>query len=304
MTTSTGTHLFIIGTDYHLGDLLWLTAVLAEYRRQCRPDRLILASPDGNIHRILEGTPPIDCLLFGNTDHAADSVHVAENGPLTVHDLRPLPIARAMMRSWRRYLPWLYYRDMWLQPRGQWLATFLGLGPMRSYRPVIDLTDGDREVAQTLPSPYVALAPHIGEYTLPFATPFWRRVKGWPTGSWQELARRLRRDGYEPVSLGASGQPAVPGTRALTGLPIRQVAGIIEGAAGIVTGESGLWFLAAATETPFIIVPWWLPRGIDWAAPMGIPHCLVRRSDANVETVARSLDEMLCAGEPPELDVQ
>jgi len=289
VTTSTGTHLFIIGTDYHLGDLLWLTAVLAEYRRQCRPGRLILACPDGNIHRILRGSPPIDCLLLGDTDCAVDSVHAAENGPITVRDLRPLPIARAMVREWRRYLPWLYYRDMWLQPRGQWLATFLDLGRMRSYRPVIGLTDMDRDVAGTLPSPYIALAPHIGEYTVPFASSFWRKVKGWPPRSWEELACRLRRDGYEPVSLGAAGQPAVPGTRALTGLPIRQVAGIIEGAAGLITGESGLWFLAAATETPFVIVPWWLPRGIDWAAPMGVPHRLVRREDATVDSVARSV---------------
>jgi len=100
------------------------------------------------------------------------------------------------------------------------------------------------------------------------------------------------------LSLGAAGQSIVPGTIGLTGLPIRQVAGIVEGAAAVVTGESGLWFLAAATDTPFVIVPWWLPDGIDWAAPMGVRHRLIQREDAAVETVEQALQQVVLRPEP------
>jgi len=34
-----------------------------------------------------------------------------------------------------------------------------------------------------------------------------------------------------------------------------------------------------------VIVPWWLPRSVNWAAPMQVPHCLVYRQDATVQGV-------------------
>lgn len=65
MATRQSTHLFLIGQDYHLGDLLRSTAVLAEYRRQVRPDRLVVACPDRAISRILEAPGVFSPCLAG-----------------------------------------------------------------------------------------------------------------------------------------------------------------------------------------------------------------------------------------------
>lgn len=299
-------HLFVVGRDYHLGDLLWLTAVLAQYRRQIKPSRLTVAAPDRAITRILEHSPVIDNLLYGEgpfvvpNARASRMAQQTETGgpehetgePLVLHDLRALPLSMTMVRRWHHRLPWLYYRDLWLEPRGQWLATFLGLGPLRDFRPVIGLTEEDRAFARTLPSRYVTLAPHVGHYTLPFVNALWHRIKGWDRRNWIELAGAIRREGYEPVTLAGPGQEAIPGTRPLIGLPIRQVAGVIEGAAGLVTVESGLWFLAAARGTPFIIVPWWLPRSVDWPGPMRVPHRTIYRDHASTADVLASLRDL------------
>jgi hypothetical protein len=165
-------HLFLAGRDYHLGDLLWLTAVLAEYRRQVEPRCLLLGVPDRPISRILEHNPLIDELLLGEPGSLLLAARQRFSRDLVVHDLRPPALAVAMMRDWRHHLPWLYYRDLWFQGRGQWLATFLHLGPLSDFRPRLTLTEEDRAFARTLPARYIALAPHVGQYALPFASAF------------------------------------------------------------------------------------------------------------------------------------
>ena len=56
--------------------------------------------------------------------------------------------------------------------------------------------------------------------------------------------------------------------------------------------ESGLWFIAAGLCTPFIIVPWWLPRSVDWAAPMQVPHRLIYRGEDSVEEVLEQFHQL------------
>lgn len=291
--SDSGAHLFLLGADYHLGDLMWLTAVLREYRRVLAPDLLALGCPDRPISRVLEQNPFIDELLYGDPAQIFAQARVRLGRHLVVRDLRPLSFAKSMLQDWRRRPPWLYYRDLWLQERGQWLATFLNLGRMQQFRPVLRLVEADRAEANRLRRPYVVLAPHIGQYVWSALAAVWRRLKAWPWEHWQQLAQRLRREGFEPVTLAAGNQAGIPGTRPLLGLPIRQVAGVIEGAAALVSGESGLWFLAAACETPFVIVPWWLPRSVNWAAPMRVPHRLVYGHDAAVHLVFSKLSEMI-----------
>ncbi|HZT95581.1 MAG TPA: hypothetical protein VFB34_01965 [Chloroflexota bacterium] len=287
---------FAVGKDYHLGDLLWLTVVVQRYRQICRPRSVWLVLPNRPISRILEHHPFLDGLVYGLSGDGLRRLRAMFGPSLIVHDLRPLPVARSMLADYRRYRPWLYYRDLWLQPRGQWLATYLGLGTLEHFRPSIVLTHEDRG-ALTMPnSPYVVLAPHTGSFTLPGISRLWRRIKGWDMDNWRSLANGLRRVGVEPVTLGQAGQPVVPGSRAVVGLPIRQAAAVIESASALITGESGLWFVAAATRTPFVIVPWWLPASVDWAGPMEVPYRLVRRDEASPETVYRRLQEILhCA---------
>lgn len=285
MTVHRSTHLFLLGRDYHLGDLLWFTAVLAEYRCQRAPERLVVGLPDRAVSRILEHNPLIEELLYGDGNRVRTAAAERFGAGLVVHDLRIVPIGLSIMRQWRRRLPWLYYRDLWMKERGQWLATFLGLGRMHNYRPVLQLGDEDRAVVRGLPSPLVVLAPHVGTYAVPWLGALWRQVKGWPHERWADLADRLGMEGYHPLTLGAAGQAPVPGTTGLLGLPIRQAAGVIEQAAVLITVESGLWFLAAALGTPFIITPWWLPRSIDWAAPMDVPHRIVYRGEDSTATV-------------------
>jgi ADP-heptose:LPS heptosyltransferase len=285
MAAHPSTHLFLVGKDYHLGDLLWLTAVLAEYRRRRDPHRLVVGCPDRPISRILEHNPLIDSLLYDATRW--------QLGPdAVVYDLRPLPVARAMIMQWRRYLPWLYYRDLWLRERGQWLATFLGLGRMTDFRPVLRLVDEDRSAAGTLEPPYVVLAPHTGSYSISLLGSMWRRIKGWPEERWMALVGQLQAEGYRVVTLSASDQPALPGTMRLAGLPIRQAAGVIERAAMLLTVESGLWFIAAALATPFVIIRWWLPRSVDWPAPMGVPYRLIYPSEDSVSEVLAAAHEL------------
>ena len=60
MRTRLSAHLFLLGRDYHLGDLLSFTAVLAAYRRQIRPEHLVVGYPDPLLGRILEHNPLID----------------------------------------------------------------------------------------------------------------------------------------------------------------------------------------------------------------------------------------------------
>lgn len=285
--------MFLLGEDYHLGDLLWLTAVLAEYRRQYSPERLLVGLPDRPVSRILERNPLIDELRYGEAGPLLRAARAAFGRQLFVRDLRPLALARAMLRDWRHYWPWLYYRDLWLAARGQWLATFLHLGRLSSSRPIMPLGADDRAAAHVLAAPYIVLAPHIGRYRLPGAGALWRRLKDWGDDHWCELAARLRAAGYTPVTLAAADQAPVAGSESLLGLPIRQAAGVIAGAAALVSVESGLWYLAAATGTPFVIVPWWLPRSVDWAAAMQTPHRLLRRRDAAVGMVVANLDTLI-----------
>jgi len=280
------TSLFLLGKDYHLGDLLWLTAVIAEYRRQKEPATVIVGCPDRPVNRILERSPIIDEVIYGSAVSEIRRDVARRGGRLVVHDLRPNSLALAMLKDSRYRLPWLYYRDLWMQPRGQWLATHLRLGQLRDYRPVLQLADQDREMAAKLPKPYVLLAPHIGEYKLAATRALWRRIKGWEWANWIQLTEALQALGVNVMTLAAPDQTAVPGTRPLMGLPITQVAGLIEGAAAHISGESGLWFIAAAVDTPFIIVPWWLPRPVNWASPMGARHRLVYRDESTVENVA------------------
>lgn len=276
--------LFILGRDYHLGDLLGLTPVLAQYRRIRAPGMLMVALPDRDISRILEHNPDIDRLIYGDPrEIMTQGSQLGVNGP--VYDLRVGPIAAGMVRDWRHHWPWLYYRDLWAEPRGQWLATYLHLGRLTEFRPRLKLVDEDRPEMIRLNEPYVVLAPRIGSYALPLTGRIWRTIKGWDDPKWEEIGRRLRRDGFETVTVTAGSQGPVAGTRHLSGLPIRQAAAAIAGAQALITGESGLWFVAAALGIPFIIVPWWLPSSMDWAAPMGVPYSLIPRRTATVDAV-------------------
>ncbi len=286
------THLFLLGDDYHLGDLLWLTPVLGQYRRELGPLTLVVGCPDRPINRILEGSPVVDALLYGDADRLLRETRRRFGDALVVRDLRPFSLASTMLREWRQRAPWLYFYDLWWRPRGEWLCNYLHLRRPDDLRPQLSLNDADRVAAGALPAPYVLLAPRTGRYPAPLSW-FWRAVKGRPEPHWQRLAAWLRLGGYEPVTLAAADQPPIAGTIPLLGLPIRQVAGVIEHAAGLVTVESGLWFIAAACCTPFVIDPWWLPRSVDWAAPMNVPHRLVYRSDSAPEQVYASLRELI-----------
>ena len=292
-TSISSCHLFILGGDYHLGDLLWFTTVLRTYRRQVKPTCVIVNVPDRGISRILEGTPLIDELVYGSAEAAREAVRERAGRHLVVHDLRMVPIGLDMVRRRRERAPWRYYRDLWLEPRGQWLATYLGLGEMDDFRPILHLSDADRAVARDLPSRYVIMAPHVGHYSIPLMGWAWSHIKGWPTGRWVGLAAQLREQGYEPLTLGAAGQEPIPGTRGLIGLPIRQVAGVIERASALVTVESGLWFIAAAVSTPFVIVRWWLPRSVDWPGPTGVPHARIYRGQDSVAEVLGRLNGLV-----------
>jgi hypothetical protein len=293
MNTHPEVAVFLLGKDYHLGDLLWLTAVIRAYRERRAPSGIAVACPDRQISRILEHNPLIDCLAYGDRAVSLHSVRRELPGPLRVHDLRIIPLGVEMVRQWRRRLPWHYYTDLWLLPRGQWLASFLGLGTLESTRPVLQLVDEDRRAAARLAGPYVILAPHIGQYSVPVAGPIWQRVKGWPATHWVRLARLIRLEGYTPITLAGRGQTAIPGTTPVIGLPIRQAAAVIERASALVSGESGLWFIAAALGTPFAIVPWWLPRSVDWAAPAQVPYRLVYRDAASVNDVLEQVRELV-----------
>lgn len=292
--THTGPHaLFLLGTDYHLGDLLWLTPVLAEYRRRRRPKTLSVGLPDSPMSRVLEYNPAIDRLLYGDAAGIRRALRAEAANGLTVHDLRLMPVAFQMLRDWRKYPPWLYYRDLWFRPRGQWLARYLGLGTLRTFRPVLSLLDSDREGRAVPEGRYVVLAPHIGIYSTPFASQMWRRIKGWDNRKWQCLAERLQSNGYRTLTLAAAGQESIPGTEPILGLPIRQAAVLIERSTALITGESGLWFIAAALAVPFVIVPWWLPASVDWASPMNVPHRLVLRGDDSVQKVYEAFQGLI-----------
>jgi ADP-heptose:LPS heptosyltransferase len=73
---------------------------------------------------------------------------------------------------------------------------------------------------------------------------------------------------------------------------------VIERAHALITVESGLWYLAAALDTPLVIVPWWLPRSVDWVAPMGVPYRLINRQEATVNRVLAQVRAVIEAHTP------
>jgi hypothetical protein len=285
--------LFLLGNDYHLGDLLWLTPVLARYRAEKRTQCIVVGLPDRDISRILEHAPSIDRIIYGTPTEIFTCVRHELGRSVVVEDLRLVPVAVRMIRDWRRKLPWTYYWDLWTQPRGQWLSTFLELGSLTEFTPKIHLTKDDFGPSCDIPSPYIVFAPHTGSYSLPGVSLVWRKLKGWDVESWAELANLLKHRGYNVVTVGAQGQRVIPGTRSALGLPIRQASAVVDRAAALVTGESGMWFVAAALGTPFAIVPWWLPAAIDWPAPMNVRYRLVRREEGNPARVIGIVQELI-----------
>src|SRR5581483_5695275 len=118
-------------------------------------------------------SPQIDQLVLGSADVVLAGMVCQYGHDLTVHDLRPMAVAARMVREWRRRLPWRYYRDLWMEERGQWLATYLRLGKLRHHRPSLRLDDVDRAPSLEFRSPYVALAPHVGGYGIPGLGALW-----------------------------------------------------------------------------------------------------------------------------------
>jgi hypothetical protein len=283
--------LFIVGRDYHLGDLLWLTAVLRAYREMRSPERIVVALPDRPISRVLELCPLIDELTFMDD---LKSVRASQFGErVEVIDLRPAKLAVRMVREWRRRLPWLYYRDLWLKPRGQWLATLLGVGEMREYRPCISLEAHDFDDMPRLPERFVVLAPSSGRYTIRVLGAVWSRVKLWPIENWVALATKLAEQGLTPVTLGTDGDRTIEGAESHLGLQLRTAVAVISQAEALVTVESGLWFVAAAVNTPVVIVPWWLPGKVNWVAPTNALHRLLRRAEATPARVMEAVGQLV-----------
>ena len=63
--------------------------------------------------------------MYGAPDHILGALRVEFGKDIVAEDLRMVPVGIRIIRRWRRRLPWLYYWDLWVKARGQWLATLL-----------------------------------------------------------------------------------------------------------------------------------------------------------------------------------
>ncbi|MBN1881087.1 MAG: glycosyltransferase family 9 protein [Deltaproteobacteria bacterium] len=138
-----------------------------------------------------------------------------------------------------------------------------------SRRPVLLVTDEEREKAREyLPDgPYVCISSHSWSSSVDIPEDR-AGNKLWGVSKWRRLFPMIRETGYAVVSLGSNADPKydMPGIIELHGLPIKQVAAILEAADGFVTIDNGLAHLGAAVNAKMVeIYPECLPE--EWVKP-------------------------------------
>ena len=234
-----------------LGDTLCTTPALHAFRRQNRDTMIIFVSQAAPFCRILDGNPDIDLLLYNEQMYfngiPEDTtgflrtlpIDLTEGGTLYRLDLK---IACKTNDSFRSHISYRFAELIQVE--------------IDSPRPRIYLDEQQRRAAAMLaPRPYVVFS--MTSVSNPERDDKRGRKKDWPLERWSELARRIQSDaGLDVVVTGSERDSRVhiPAARLLYGLPIRNVAALLEGAACVVTLESGISHLASAAGARTVVI--------------------------------------------------
>lgn len=122
----------------------------------------------------------------------------------------------------------------------------LGLGlETDSIRPIYSPR---RAPAQPLPfpnSPVIAIAGGVGPMG---------GLKKWPVEAWADLIQKAMAEGFRAVQIGGAEDELLPDAVDLRGLSLAETAWVIDHARAVVAVEGGMAHLAAATDTPAVVI--------------------------------------------------
>ncbi len=138
------------------------------------------------------------------------------------------------------------------------------------------------------------------------------QTKDWGHKRWQELATKLRINGYSLVQLGAGVQRELRGVRRVFTRNVREAAGALSGAIALVSPEGGLHHCAAALGVPAVVIRGGFigPRVTGYAGqadlfveseewPLGCgvrsgcPHCAAAMESITRSMVSQALQKVL-----------
>jgi ADP-heptose:LPS heptosyltransferase len=265
----TGERLFFVGNNL-LGDCLCTTPTVRAFRK-AHPDAYIIYIAQNADHsRILDGNPDIDAVVY------SDELAARGDGIVNPEWLHGLGIGYDGSAVHRFDVHALHrLPDVFKDHMARGFARLCGTA-IDSVRPVVAITDAERERARTLVSGrYIVLAMHS---TSPVVgrDGAWAS-KDWVFERWLRVAKMLRGwDAFDIVAVGSARDAAVPSRyfRNLYGLPIKVVAAILEQAACVITVESGISHLCHAVSAPTVLIySHDVPR--EWAAPAEARCCRV-----------------------------
>lgn len=244
---------FFLGVNL-LGDMLCTTPVVRSYRR-AHPDAFITyITHNASYCRVLDANPDIDQILYSERlylegEKAFTDETWLRSLPMDLDE--PSKIYRFNIHEVCRSRP-----DVFQDSIAAAFSGFVGI-PIDSARPVVRVTDDERRIASAYirRRPYVVFCTHSttkvigreGELT----------TKAWQDAKWRELAEHVGSTiGLDILAVGAESDKPFdsPHVRSLHGLPIKVVAALLQGAACVVTVESGLMHLCHAVDAPMAVI--------------------------------------------------
>jgi len=273
----------------NLGDLLSTTPTVRALRR-LHPDAfLAYIAHDAGYSRILDGNPDIDRVLYRSdlARHVGRAVDEEWLSRLPLPPARSRLLHRFDMQAMHGADPDVFRDHISLA-----FARHHGVR-LESVRPLVAISGDERaRAASIVHRPYIV----FGMYTsTPVPGADGRLVmKDWIFDRWLRLAREISAwNRFDVIALGATGDPRVRSRyfQSLYGLPIKIVAALLEGAASVVTVESGLAHLAHAVDAPMVLIfSKFVPYA--WAYPREATRCRAIYDDPRDISCADVLEEL------------
>jgi len=277
---------FFLGINL-LGGFLCTTPVIRAFR-QMNPDTFITyVVHNAGYCRLLEDNPDIDLVTYN------DEIYWHGESVFDEDWFRRLPVNIDEP-------PWLYrfnihevcrsHPDIFDDHISCGFSQFLDI-PIKSVRPVVQLTEHDRMLAKHLcPRPYIVFAMHSISKILDFNDEL--AVKDWLLEGWLRLAWHIRSRGqFDIVVIGSERDPQIDSRyfRNLYGLPINVTAALLERSACVVTVEGGISQLGHAVDAPVVVL---FSKNLvfHWAFPREATRCSVIFEDPRTVSVEQVVD--------------
>jgi ADP-heptose:LPS heptosyltransferase len=199
---------------------------------------------------------------------------------------------------------------LWIaNPKQKWSVG--GTDPLaRKMNPLADLTGAVHEVERgmavvrmwqdftlpELPIMPVLPAPAGSERLITIQTGAGGPRKSYPLDHWAKVAELLQGSGARLVSIGGPGDPAIPGTEALTGkLNLRESLAYVAASQVHLAADTGTGHAAAAYGVPVVSIfgPMDPERYRPWTSRSRVLRCGMNPADVKPEAVAAAARELL-----------